>query len=302
MIKGNEGKKLCPELCLAKIPEKRGKADLSNYRKASADVMAVLRRFSKQIEKASIDEAFIDITATVEKRISDFSFNRVQVNDLKQTHLASAKLQSSSEEDELPSASKEGLIKHNTVKKDDSRLLMLERWLDGEGNIGEVSLAVGAMVALEIRDAVYTETGFTCSAGIGHNKVRHAYMCIQYTIQLVSNRVLVVILSFICLKMLAKLAAGMNKPNQQTLLPASQVLNVFNSTPFKKLYVYSTVHVHLCIVYILVYVRRNLGGKFGENVRKTLNIEYVGELSKYTLKRLQTAFGTKNGLVHCVYN
>ena len=36
------------------------------------------------------------------------------------------------------------------------------------------------------------------------------------------------------LQMLAKLAAGMNKPNQQTVLPTSHVESVFSSTPLKK--------------------------------------------------------------------
>ena len=32
-------------------------------------------------------------------------------------------------------------------------------------------LAVGALIAEEMRAAVYSETGFRCSAGIAHNKV-----------------------------------------------------------------------------------------------------------------------------------
>ena len=36
------------------------------------------------------------------------------------------------------------------------------------------------------------------------------------------------------LQVLAKLAAGMNKPNQQTILPMSQLTPVFLQTPFKK--------------------------------------------------------------------
>ena len=32
-------------------------------------------------------------------------------------------------------------------------------------------LAVGAVIAEEMRAAVYNETGFRCSAGIAHNKV-----------------------------------------------------------------------------------------------------------------------------------
>lgn len=175
MIKGNEAKKMCPQLCLAKIPEKRGKADLSNYRKASADVMAVLSRFSKIIEKASIDEAFIDITSIVHKRISDFNFNRVQSDNLRQTHIAGiANKGLKSEESQVLNSNSESSDENKQVDED-TEPLGLEKWLEGEGNREELSLAVGAMVTMEIREAVYQETGFTCSAGISHNKVIHTH-------------------------------------------------------------------------------------------------------------------------------
>ena len=35
--------------------------------------------------------------------------------------------------------------------------------------------------------------------------------------------------------MLAKLAAGMNKPNGQTILPTSSVSNVLSTTPLRKM-------------------------------------------------------------------
>ncbi len=40
--------------------------------------------------------------------------------------------------------------------------------------------------------------------------------------------------------MLAKLSAGLNKPNQQTILPKSQIQSVFNNTAFRKVYVIIT--------------------------------------------------------------
>ena len=42
---------------------------MTKYREASADVMAVMKRFSDFIERASIDEAYIDLTAAVDKRL-----------------------------------------------------------------------------------------------------------------------------------------------------------------------------------------------------------------------------------------
>ena len=56
-------------------------------------------------------------------------------------------------------------------EREESRLANLSSWLPEEGNAGEVLLTMGAIVAKEMREAVFAETGFTCSAGISHNKV-----------------------------------------------------------------------------------------------------------------------------------
>ena len=58
---------------------------------------------------------------------------------------------------------------------------LLTHWLSEEGSNQEQLLAIAAMLTNEIREAVQSETGFTCSAGISHNKVRkmnkHMYVC-----------------------------------------------------------------------------------------------------------------------------
>ena len=40
---------------------------------------------------------------------------------------------------------------------------------------------------------------------------------------------------------------------------------------------------------------RHLGGKFGETVKRTLGLEFVGGLREYSLKSLQEKFGNKQG-------
>ena len=47
------------------------KVSLARYRMASRQVMAVLARYSKRIEKASIDEVYMDITAEVSQASVD---------------------------------------------------------------------------------------------------------------------------------------------------------------------------------------------------------------------------------------
>ena len=51
-------------------------------------------------------------------------------------------------------------------------------------------------------------------------------------------------------QMLAKLAAGMNKPNQQTILPMSLIQTVFNSTLFKKVLVSTSCYI-TCYIALL---------------------------------------------------
>lgn len=90
-VKGDEAKLRCPNICLAKVPEKRGKADLSNYRKASVQVMKVLSRFTSVIERASIDEAFLDLTQPVKTYISHHHLNQQLIDYSKlyqSTHVA----------------------------------------------------------------------------------------------------------------------------------------------------------------------------------------------------------------------
>lgn len=43
-----------------------------------------------------------------------------------------------------------------------------------EQSSAELQLAVGALIVEEMRAAVEKDTGFRCSAGISHNKVRQS--------------------------------------------------------------------------------------------------------------------------------
>ena len=45
-----------------KVAEKHGKASLSLYRNASKRVVNIMKRFCSHIERASIDECYLDLT------------------------------------------------------------------------------------------------------------------------------------------------------------------------------------------------------------------------------------------------
>ena len=61
-MSGKEAIDKCPELHLFRVPEKRGKADLTRYRDVGAKVIQVLSQHSSCVERASVDEAFLDIS------------------------------------------------------------------------------------------------------------------------------------------------------------------------------------------------------------------------------------------------
>ncbi|KAK8961535.1 hypothetical protein KSP40_PGU007067 [Platanthera guangdongensis] len=106
-------------------------------------------------------------------------------------------------------------------------------------------LACGAIIVAQLRGDVLKETEFTCSAGIAHNK------------------------------MLAKLASGMNKPAQQTIVPSSAVKELLASLPVKKM--------------------KQLGGKLGTSLQNDLEVNTVGDLLKFPEEKLQELYGFNTG-------
>ncbi|KAF3620333.1 DNA polymerase eta [Capsicum annuum] len=106
-------------------------------------------------------------------------------------------------------------------------------------------LACGAFIVAELRLQVLEETEFTCSAGIAHNK------------------------------MLAKLASGMNKPAQQTVVPFSSICKLLGMLPIKKM--------------------KQLGGKLGTSLQIDLGVKTVGDLLQFSEEKLQEYYGVNTG-------
>lgn len=72
-MRGDEAKKICSDLELVRVPVVRGKADLSKYRNAGKNVAAVLQTFTPLMTRASVDEAYLDLTERVNNRLSDMN-------------------------------------------------------------------------------------------------------------------------------------------------------------------------------------------------------------------------------------
>ena len=68
-MRGDEAKAKCDGMILVTVPEVRGKADLTKYRDAGAEVIQVLLQFHGKVERASVDEAYVDITQMVETEL-----------------------------------------------------------------------------------------------------------------------------------------------------------------------------------------------------------------------------------------
>ncbi|XP_063774862.1 DNA polymerase eta [Pseudophryne corroboree] len=193
----NDAKKLCSDLQIARVNEAHGKADLSKYRAASVEVMEVMSRFAV-VERASIDEAYIDLTDSVQKRLQEMADLPISETLLKTTFV-----QGYPHFDPTTEQSSEGL------SKEELRQLGMKQWLTSlpteNPRSPELQLTVAGIIVEEMRAAVEEETSFQCSAGISYNKV------------------------------LAKLACGLNKPNRQTILSQGSVAELFNQLPIGKI-------------------------------------------------------------------
>ncbi|KAJ8044503.1 DNA polymerase eta [Holothuria leucospilota] len=200
---GEEAQKLCPEIQLVRVPVQRDKADLTKYREAGAEVINVLSQFSKNVERASIDEAYIDLTDVVEARLSQLGDGAILPEMLPFTHVAGWETDTNPEQqrkDEDGDRKRQKTAK----SKEDTRKEHLSQWLKDMSSETDKRLAVGALITEEMRAAVLKQTKFNCSAGIAHNK------------------------------MLAKLVCGLNKPRKQTVLPHNSVQAVFRDLPISK--------------------------------------------------------------------
>lgn len=72
-MRGDQAKEACPDIELVRVPNIREKADLSKYREAGKEVAEVLQSFTPLLERASVDEAYLDITDRVQSRLMEMN-------------------------------------------------------------------------------------------------------------------------------------------------------------------------------------------------------------------------------------
>ncbi|KAL9907126.1 DNA polymerase eta [Glossina fuscipes fuscipes] len=205
-MRGDEAKEQCPEIQLVKVPNVREKADLTKYREAGKEVANVLQHFTNLLERASVDEAYLDITEAVNKRMqlmNEGSFV-LQPQELVSTYVVGYDGIGDFVTDITKCYNKTSV--YDGDENDDNDDF---RCFHGDNvpslRLSNIRLLIGSSIASEIRAAVKAQTDYECSAGIAHNKI------------------------------LAKLACGINKPNKQTILPLAKIPELFETLTLGKI-------------------------------------------------------------------
>ena len=131
------------------------KVTLRRYREASKRVMAALTASSPGavVERASIDEAYLDVTAEVDAIIARESRELTKTTSEEDSTL----LESSAA---LADAVARGVRASGLVGAFDPR-----------SSASDLRLAVGAMICARARAKVLADAGFTMSGGVAHNKM-----------------------------------------------------------------------------------------------------------------------------------
>ena len=143
-------KAACPTVRLFKVPELRGKADLTIYRNASLEVFDILSSYDEKIviERASIDEAFLDLTNLISNLPTD---HKCLTEEISSVHVAGL---TSSAADHFLASFKAGIEKTE-----------------------DVCLVIAAKIMSQLKREIKGTTGFSCSCGISRNKIMSKLAC-----------------------------------------------------------------------------------------------------------------------------
>ncbi len=174
----------------ADVDPSNHKISLERYRVASAAIFEVFASAGCLVERASIDEAYFDVSGLVSDAMS------LGRSGLQQPIPA------------LPPAPAAFVSGFHAPKTSDCNFLPEVGWVVGALSSEaecDTRLAVAAAIAAQLRAAVFSTLGYTCSAGIAHSKL------------------------------LAKLGSAMHKPSGQTSIPAASVSALMLSTPLQSI-------------------------------------------------------------------
>ncbi|KAJ1991109.1 N-acetyltransferase eso1 [Dimargaris cristalligena] len=281
-----EARALCPDLRLVHVATyRRGdthyayhadpkpyshKVSLDPYRAASAAVLRILTMVGPNVQRASVDEAFLDVTDQVDAIVEDLRrAGRLPLVDTPVdsssgaagvtgpwTGVASDPVEADGEPEVRWSTPIDWSVVTsfpgpNGPAPLDSPLVnafATQSVLSNDRTFGwpNLQLWVAANIANYLRARILTDLHFTCSAGVGHNLT------------------------------LAKLGSAMHKPNQQTVIRLGETLTYMKDLSLPKI--------------------RSLGGKIGTDVCQKFEVTTAGDLWTYTLPQLREHFDAERAL------
>lgn len=177
-------------------PQKRThKVALEPYREASRKIFNILQSFEGvEVEKGSVDEAYLDVTLAAQKELK-------AVGILTSHRLLSLEDILHPETNVVPDRREE----IDAWFQDKGKRLcdVFDTALHPEGNLEhQLLLGAASRVVWNMRERIYQELHYDCSAGIAHNKV------------------------------LAKSISSRHKPNQQTLLLPDRIASAMWDVPY----------------------------------------------------------------------
>jgi nucleotidyltransferase/DNA polymerase involved in DNA repair len=254
---------VCPDMLLVQVPTSHGKADLTIYRDASAKILTVLcNKFSScTVERASIDEVYIDVSVEAAKHLEENSSEQF-LEEAIATLTAIPSLIAGDDTVEVTMSRRQISRGHNGTEMTansyvsegaasnvaDDQKRDVSAWFTRPPELWSTEdklLVAGALVVNQLRQAVYDELGFTCSAGIANNKI------------------------------LAKLSSGMHKPNKQTLAPQCVVPGLMKDLPCNRI--------------------QGLGGKLGSAIEAVYGerVRTMGQILAVPQAELARHFGAE---------
>ncbi|KAI6165702.1 hypothetical protein EDD17DRAFT_179380 [Pisolithus thermaeus] len=220
MDKVKDAKKKCPNLVavhVATYKEGEGepgywedidtrthKVSLDLYRRESSKIINIMKQSvpSGEIEKASIDEAFLDLSRPVRERLLEKYPYLAKVPDDAPEGADSALPPPPpidwSQLGELVPLTAQGKESEPQVETSEYENDHLTSWHD-------VALSIGAELIAKLREEIFRQLGYTMSAGIARNKF------------------------------LAKLCASYKKPNSQSILRNDAIPSYLQPMPFQKI-------------------------------------------------------------------
>lgn len=212
-MRGAEARKACPDLILVQVPTSHGKADLTIYREASARIISVLGSHPIHkdciVERASIDEVYVDVSEDAAKLLAASTDDELRYSLERLRTSASPNIIAGEDSEEIKMSKRQLSSGHSGTAYSHALAAAApdSSWFDRpfhEWSTEDKYLLCGAIVVQSLREEVFRQLGFTCSAGVATNK------------------------------MLAKIASGMHKPNKQTLVPPVAVKGLMRELPYSR--------------------------------------------------------------------